>query len=297
VAHEGVRQPPRWAFGNPVLVVPKREERRRTVHAYVINLARSPERRAYITRELQKTGLGYEIVTGVDGQKVDLNDRRVIAPELLAKNDFPAGTAGCALSHLQVYRKVIADGREHAIVLEDDVTLPADLGSIVDQVIPHMNGAEVVLLNYGSKDGAVLGREGCISLSSTSVLALPIDVSGVVNAAAYVITRAACERLSERLLPLRANADDWGFLYQEGLLDRIRCVLPLAVTKSAAFESTIGLYSLGGGVTSRLVASLLRRRIPVVHRVVLHRRQRILRQWERSEVVDKPFTTKPSRLD
>ena len=267
------------------------------MHAYVINLARSPERRAHITGELQKTGLGYEIVTGVDGRGVDLHDRTIIDPELLAKTDFPAGTAGCALSHLQVYRKVIADGREHAIVLEDDVILPADLGFIVDQVIPHMTGAEVVLLNYGSEDGSGLGREGCLSLSASSVLALPIDVTALVNAAAYVITREACERMSERLLPLRASADDWGFFYQEGLLDRIRCVLPLAVTKSAVFESTIGLYSLGDGVMSRLVGPLLRHRIPVLHSVVLRRRQRIMRRWERSEVVDRPFITKPSRLD
>ena len=148
----------------PVLLVPMHKEGRGTVHAYVINLARSPERRAHITGELQKTGLGYEIVTGVDGRGVDLHDRTIIDPELLAKTDFPAGTAGCALSHLQVYRKVIADGREHAIVLEDDVILPADLGFIVDQVIPHMTGAEVVLLNYGSEDGSGLGREGCLSL-------------------------------------------------------------------------------------------------------------------------------------
>jgi glycosyl transferase family 25 len=267
------------------------------VHAYVINLARSPDRKAHITRELQKTGLEFEIVTGVDGRNLDLDDRSIIAPELLAKNDFPAGTAGCALSHLLVYRKIIADGHEHAIVLEDDVTLPADLGSIVDQVIPHMTGAEVVLLNYGNKDGCTFGREGSLSISDSHDLALPIDVKGLVNAAAYVITRSACERMSERLLPLRANADDWDFLYQEGLLDRIRCTLPLAVPKSAAFESTIGLYSLGDGAVSRLVASVLHRKIPILHRVVLRRRQRILRQWERSDIVDKPFITKPSRLD
>jgi glycosyl transferase family 25 len=280
----------------PVQPVPKREEGR-TVHAYVINLARSPERRAHITHELEKTDLSFEIVTGVDGRNLDLDDRTIVAPELLAKNDFPAGTAGCALSHLQVYRKIIADGHEYAVVLEDDVTLPADLGSVVDQVIPHMTGAEVVLLNYGGKDGSALAREGSIPLSGSGVLALPIDVTDLVNTAAYVITRAGCERMSERLLPLRANADDWGFLYSEGLLDRIRCVLPLAVTKSAAFESTIGLYSLGDGVMSRVVASLLSRKIPVVHGVVLRRRQRILRHWERSEVVDQPFTSKPSRLD
>jgi hypothetical protein len=33
-----------------------------------------------------------------------------------------------------------------------------------------------------------------------------------------------------------------------------------------------------------------------VHQVILHRRQRILRQWGQSEVVDMPFVEKPSRL-
>ena len=42
------------------------------MHAYVINLARSPERRAYISAELKKARVEYEIVTGVDGRDLDL---------------------------------------------------------------------------------------------------------------------------------------------------------------------------------------------------------------------------------
>ena len=76
---------------------------------------------------LDKTGLDYEFVTAVDGRDLDLNDRAIIAPEFLAKNDFPAGSAGCALSHLHVYQRIIADGLDEALILEDDVTLPADL--------------------------------------------------------------------------------------------------------------------------------------------------------------------------
>ena len=128
------------------------------------------------------------------------------------------------------------------------------------------------------------------------MLALPLDINRLVNAAAYVITREACERMDERVLPLRANADDWVFFYKEGILDRVRCVLPLAVTKNAEFESTIGLYSLGGGLRGRLVASLVRLRIPLLHQAILYRRRRIFATAGRSEVVDMPFTEKPSRL-
>jgi hypothetical protein len=102
--------------------------------------------------------------------------------------------------------------------------------------------------------------------------------------------------MAERLLPIRANADDWQFFYREGMLDRIRCVLPLAVDKHAAFESTIGLYSLGNGAKARLVAPLVHRKIPLVHQVIRYRRGRILREWGRTEIVDLPFAEKPSRL-
>ena len=267
------------------------------MHVYVINLARSIDRRAHVTSELRKTGLAYEIVTAVDGRDVDLQDQTTIAPALLAKNDFPAGTAGCALSHLRVYEQVIAGGLDHALVLEDDVRLPADLKDIIDEVAPHLTGAEVALLNYGSPNSCKMSKVGSVALSGSRMLALPIDIGGLVNAAAYVITRAACERMIGSAMPLRANADDWDFFYREGILDRIRCVLPLAVGKTAEFESTIGLYSLGDGLKGRLVRPLVRRRIPLVHQVILHRRQRILRQWGRSEIVDTPFVEKPSRLD
>jgi glycosyl transferase family 25 len=266
------------------------------MHAYVINLARSVDRRAHIAAELTKTGMAYEFVTAVDGRDLDLRDATIIDAALLAKNSFPAGTAGCALSHLRAYEKIIADGRDEALILEDDVTLPADLAGLVEAVAPQLTGAEVALLNYGNPETCKVSRQGSVDLPAGRMLALPIDIRRLVNAAAYVITRQACERMLERALPLRANADDWQFLYQHGMVDRIRCVLPMAVGKSADFESTIGLYSLGNGLKSRIVRPLLGRKVPVMRKVIRHRRQRILHEWGRAEVVDLPFVEKPSRL-
>jgi glycosyl transferase, family 25 len=268
------------------------------MHAYVINLARSLDRRAYITAELRKIGLDYEIITAVDGNNLDLHDSTIIDPSLIARSSFPAGTAGCALSHLRAYQKIVTDGLGEALILEDDVRLPADLGTVVGAVARHLTGAEVALLNYGSfpPDICKISLEGSVDLPSSRLLALPIDVSKLVNAGAYVITREACKRMNESVLPIRATADDWGFFYKEGVLDRVRCVLPLPVAKNPKFESTIGLYSLGNGVKARLVGPLVRHKIPLLHQVILYRRQRILRRWDRSEIVDMPFIEKPSRL-
>ena len=113
------------------------------MHAYVVNLARSLDRRAHITRELRKTTVEYEIVTAVDGRELDMADAALIDPSFVARGVFPEGSAGCALSHLSIYRKIIEDGLDVALILENDVVLPADLDKLSEEVGEHLTGAEV----------------------------------------------------------------------------------------------------------------------------------------------------------
>jgi glycosyl transferase, family 25 len=267
------------------------------VRAYVINLARSSDRRAHITAELKKAGLEYEFITAVDGQELDLGDPAIIDPSFVTRIIFPAGSAGCALSHVNVYRKVIDDGVDAALVIEDDVMLPADIVSLADAVAGQLSGAEVALLSFDSPEPCRVSREGSVSLPSQRLLALPIDLTQPRSTGTYVITREACERMAKSLLPIKVQADMWWSFYREGLLDRVRCVVPMPVEKNPEFTSMIGSYSLGDGVRARLIGSIMRAEIPVLHQVLARRRQRIYRQWSRTELVDEPFVEKPSRLE
>ncbi len=276
----------------------QRGQRGLAMYAYVINLARSTDRQAHITAELERAEMDFEIVPAVDGRTLDLSDSTLVDPSLVSRCQFPAGAAGCALSHFRIYQKILEDSRDRALVLEDDVLLPADLSDLGDVIADHLTGAEVALLNYASFPPGPLrmSLKGSVDLPSSRLLALPIDARQLVNAGAYVITREACARMIEHLLPIRATADDWRFYYEEGFLDRVRCVLPRPVPKSPNFESTIGFYSLGSGVRARLVGPFVRYKIPFLHQAILYRRRRIMRHWDRAEVVDIPFIEKPSRL-
>jgi glycosyl transferase family 25 len=269
------------------------------VQAYVINLARSLDRRAHITAELNKAGLDYDIMTAVDGRDLDLADPDVVDPVLVARlqPQLVSGTVGAALSHLNAYQHIVAAGLDVALVLEDDVVLPADLASLVDAVAGQLDGAEVALLSYDSEDACQLSREGLVQLPGSRFLALPIDIDQPVSGAGYLITREACERMIKSAMPIRVPADTWRFFFREGALDRVRCVAPMPVLKSPKFTSTIGSYSLGSGIKARLVLPLVRSKIPLLHQVVSYRKQRIYRQWGRSELVDIPFIEKPSRLE
>jgi glycosyl transferase family 25 len=259
-------------------------------------LARSPERRAHITAELEKSGIEFEVVDGVDGRDLDLHDPEIIDPSVLNSSWFRPGVAGCALSHLRVHRKILADGLDWALVLEDDVTLPADLDKLADALTEHLVGAEVALLNYDSKDTCRMSLEGSVDLPSGRVLVLPIDVSQPESGAAYVITREACKRMNDGVLPMRAKADDWDHFYRDGVLDRVRCVVPMAVAKHPGFASTMDYYSRES-FKARLIEVVTRYDLRLFHQAITYRRQRIWRKFTQVEIVDKPFVDKPSRLE
>ena len=266
------------------------------IHAYVINLARSSERRAHVTAELEKTSIEYEIVEGVDGRDLNCADPQTIDPSVTGSSWFRPGVAGCALSHLRVHQKILADGRDHALVLEDDITVPGDLGKLADEVAEHLTRAEVALLNCDGRETLKMSRDGAVDVSSARKLALPIDVSRPESGAAYVITREACKRMTENVLPVRSKADDWGRFYREGMLDRVRCVVPVPVAKDPAFASTMDYYSCRS-FKARTLALIERSRLRLLERAVVYRRQRIWRRFNRVEIVDEPFIFRPSRFD
>ena len=91
------------------------------MHAYIINLARSADQHAHITTKSENIGIDYEIVAAVDGQDLDLNNIVKIDPAFL-EIEYPAGAAGCALSHLSVYTKIIADGLDKALHIGGNVS-------------------------------------------------------------------------------------------------------------------------------------------------------------------------------
>jgi glycosyl transferase, family 25 len=258
------------------------------MRAYVINLARSPERRASITAQLTKYGVDFEIVQAVDGQELDLEDAAVIAsiaPSFLSADWFRPTHAACAMSHLNVYRKMLADGLDHALVLEDDVIVPADVSCVADAVAGAMTGAEIALLNFDSPNVCMMSRRDARKLPGSRQLVQPVGITQLVSAAAYVITREACERMSKQALPIRAKADDWDGHCREGRLDNVRCVVPIVVMKDPTFTSTIGYYS-DLSFKARLLQVIARYDLQLLKGVVVRRRERIWRKYQRISFED-----------
>lgn len=237
------------------------------MQAYVINLARSTDRRKHIITQLRRTGIPYEIINAVDGRELDANDNKLIDPVVLSAEstepargqpDYNENAAywqrprlenmcrvGCALSHLSVYRRVLVKGLDHALVLEDDTQLPRDLARLAEAVGEQMTGAEVVLLHFTSAGPCRVTAKAAVKLPSSRLLVDPVDIQQLSSAEAYMITREACERMARVVLPVRVPSDIWSFFCREGAISRIRCVVPMAVDVSAKFRTTMDYYTPG----------------------------------------------------
>lgn len=259
------------------------------MRVYVVNLARSPERRSHMVRELRNAGLEHEFVEAVEGRDLDLSDASLVDPQWLGEGPFWSGVVGCSLSHLKVYHKVLEAGVERALVLEDDVLLPRDLGALIDAVATHMEGAEAVLLHhhrFGRVDAGEAYRflsRGSVGLPGSRILAVPTNVGDLGATGAYIITRDACQRLVRAMPPVKARADDWAFFCDEGALDTVRCVVPLPVLASASFRTTIDHYA-PNSLQTRLRNAVVK--VPVLRQALAMRRQRLMTRKTRVELVD-----------
>jgi len=243
--------------------------------------------------ELAKAGLEYSFVAAVDDREPDLRGSDSVHPSYLERSDWRPGRIGNGLSHLRAYEQILADGHDRALVLEDDVTLSPDLVGLLDTLQEHLTEAEVALLHFDSHNVCRLSNESAVRLPGSRSLVLPIDLSVPVGGAAYVITRAACERMSKTILPIRAHSDDWLYWHNQGALDRVRCVFPHAVAKDPGFESTID-YSAPTSPNAKVRKAI--GRLPLASQAISYRRRSIWRKWTRVEFVDQPFGNEPSRL-
>ena len=90
---------------------------------YVINLARSPERRAFMAQSLARAGVAPEFVAAVDARAC----RSPRPPRALSR----AETA-LILSHRKAWRRLLRSAAAHAAVLEDDAHVGEGFASLLD---------------------------------------------------------------------------------------------------------------------------------------------------------------------
>lgn len=112
---------------------------------FVINLDKDTNRMTFMHEQLTKLDIPYRRHTAVLGK--EYKPTRDEYDESLAVEKgghlLLPGEIGCAVSHAQVLQKIVTEKIPHALVLEDDVSLPLNFKEILEEEVKkNTNGQE-----------------------------------------------------------------------------------------------------------------------------------------------------------
>ena len=120
------------------------------VQFHVINLERRPDRwRVFQDRSGRKGLTEYTRFNAIDGSELQSNDPRI---DIFKGNTFNdrRGIVGAALSHMQLWRKLVESEYEYYLILEDDVQFTDTFMKYLNYLLPEVisKGLPFVFLGF-----------------------------------------------------------------------------------------------------------------------------------------------------
>ncbi|NBU48779.1 MAG: glycosyltransferase family 25 protein [Betaproteobacteria bacterium] len=208
-----------------------------TLHTWVINLDRAPQRLERIGAQLDALGVAWTRFPAVEGKGVPASEQAA----LLDRSGFERrhgmtpslGELGCYLSHVRLMQAFLDTAHEFALILEDDAQPTAALPEVLRGLMAARGRWDMVKLSAIHSGSPI----GVMALGPGHQLG--VMFSRCTGSSAYVINRAAAQRYVQRLLPMQLPYDhayDRGWVY--GL--KVRRVFPEVCVHDDQVESTIG---------------------------------------------------------
>lgn len=208
-----------------------------SLHTWVINLDRAPERLARIGARLDALGVPWTRFPAVEGKllgaaeqaarldQAGFERRHGMTPSL--------GELGCYLSHVRLMQAFLATEHGFALILEDDVEPTAALPEVLQSLMAASGRWDMVKLSAIHSGTPV----GVLDVGQGHQLG--VMFSRCTGSSAYVINRTAAQRYVQQLLPMQLPYDhayDRGWVY--GL--KVRRVFPEVCVHDDQVVSTIG---------------------------------------------------------
>jgi glycosyl transferase family 25 len=174
---------------------------------FVVNLATATQRREAMQALLAQHQVTATWLDAVDGRLIpetELAQHFDAERAELEYGPMVRGEIGTSLSHVNIYRQMVEQNIQYAVVLEDDVELAHDFCRVLSQLpnaLPS-EGPAMVQLTY-------VGRAYTKSAQKLGEHRLMRPHGGVWLTSGYFITLAAAQNLLNALYPVWTVADHW----------------------------------------------------------------------------------------
>lgn len=238
------------------------------MYVQVINLERNKDRLVRVAQELDRRGIKWERLEGVDGGLIDRSQRPDIfyGTEFTVRHNFLSkatyvgqltnGELGCALSHLRAYHNILLSGENGGIIMEDDFMASTDVPAVVENALKVKPKADIISCYGVLKSGlrqAFWARS--YKIPGTNKRITRVGIPGFDwffnrrrrkgAAVCYWISKQACARLLEIGYPVKFEADVLTGMVAFNKL-RYYLITPslgyCLEERDSDFKSTIGLH-------------------------------------------------------
>ena len=210
------------------------------LHIFVVNLKRRPDRKQLIESRLSDLGImNYEIIEAVDGQELP-EDLSEVYDEQTSKHVhrvLKKTEVACALSHINIARKIVEQNLDYAIILEDDAEPTVDFKNFIRDFDLEPNKFDFLILGSFSSNqffnGKLKTKEspykliekqsityldkiefniGNVSIHKTHYPSQKLDY--VHGTHGYMLSNAGAKKLLEINYPVIVEADNvWNYFY------------------------------------------------------------------------------------
>lgn len=156
---------------------------------FVINLDRRPDRLEFMARQLDGFGLSWERVAAHDMETVDqsLLSKRISTSK--PRIGMGPGSQCCALTSLDIYRRILDESLPAALILQDDVVLS-------QEIVPFLSGLDWLPDQVNLVQFEKYGRKSSYRLMGPAMGTMPSSgslhklYSRTAGAACYLVTRS-----------------------------------------------------------------------------------------------------------
>jgi glycosyl transferase family 25 len=115
---------------------------------FVINLDKSPERMARISKRLDELNIPFEKISGIYGAELSSEQiEEFYCPKLNKKNyrrPLRLGEIGCYMSHIKAWQAIVDRQLCCAVILEDDIVIDDSLASLMESLRKSSNEFDIV---------------------------------------------------------------------------------------------------------------------------------------------------------
>jgi GR25 family glycosyltransferase involved in LPS biosynthesis len=156
----------------------------------VINMNNRLDRLQKITESLDKEKLSFQRVEAVDGKSLKLTCDIL---KLFKNNDFGfrRGFIGCALSHYNLWKELVASDKSYYVIMEDDATFCDNFAEKLEELLKIRN-YDLLFLGYHIKQNNIFDK----NVKEVNVVPLNIDLY-IGGTHCYIITKNGASTLMD----------------------------------------------------------------------------------------------------